>query len=85
MQKWGLKIEMTIGGVLLGIFLTVLFVAVVVFAGMGISSTYTSAGKAGCIVAIVLGILLTVATWVGLAWYYNNTASGQRAMNNTKE
>lgn len=38
----------------------------------------------GPIAGIIVSVVVIVGIWIGLFWYYNNTASGQRAMKTQK-
>lgn len=73
---------MTVGGILIGIFLSLLPLIVI-----GCIAYYLHESN-GHVVAGVLGIVISVivlcAIWIGLAWYYSNTASGQRALKTQK-
>ena len=69
---------MTVGGMIIGI-----FVSILPLMGIGIASWYLKAYKdhiGACIATILVSTVLLVTVWVGLFWYYGNTASGQRAM-----
>ena len=69
---------MTVGGIIIGI-----FVSILPLMGIGIASWYLKDYKdhiGACIATILVSTVLLVTVWVGLFWYYGNTASGQRAM-----
>ena len=66
---------MTIGGILLGICLTV----IIVFSSVGLMA-YLEFGKKGSVITGCIATTVVLITWMGLTWYYNNTASGARAI-----
>lgn len=50
------------------------------FLGAGASIAFMCDSVAGKVISILAAFALTVGLFAGLSWYYNNTASGQRAM-----
>lgn len=65
---------MTIGGwIMFGIF-------AVCFIGGGIFSLAACESIAGKVLGMLVAVVLTVALLVGMLWYFDNTASGQRAL-----
>ena len=67
---------MTIGGY----FLFITLGLVVLTIGIGIAYGVESYGKHFSVIAIVVSVLLVVALFFGMRWYFNSTASGQRAL-----
>ena len=70
---------MTVGGIIISCFLCILpIIAIIVCASLlkeGLSD------HVGALIAgIIISVLVIVGIWVSMFWYYNSTASGQRAM-----
>lgn len=65
---------MTIGGWILFLIMSFIFV------GFGIFVFLNFETACGRISGILIGIILSILLFVGLKWYYANTASGQRAL-----
>lgn len=65
---------MTIGGWIFFGILTVLILGISIVVSCDLDS---ASGKA---LAIIVGIVLVAAIGVGMHWYYNGTAKGQRAL-----
>lgn len=65
---------MTVGGYV-GYGCIVFFVVIIAFALFGMIDS--TAGKISLVIAAAA---IIIATYVGLRWYYNETASGQRAL-----
>lgn len=61
---------MTIGGIVFGIIISLLLLI----------GTILFLGHRSPVATVIVAIVLIVALWVGLFWYYNNTASGARAI-----
>lgn len=61
---------MTIGGIILGIVFSLLFIV----------GTLLSLWHRSPVAAVIVAIVLIAVLWTGLFWYYNNTASGARAI-----
>ena len=65
---------MTVGGwVLFG----VIVFALVIF---GLMLGYAIGDWKGAIAGFIVGILIAIFVLIGMRWYYNNTASGKRAL-----
>lgn len=63
--------------------LTFIITALVIMAFAAITIVVfhdTGIGRIVTIVTIIVSILLTVASYKGIQWYYNNTESGKRAV-----
>lgn len=67
---------MTVGGWIGFIFV----VLIILFASIGISLALCDNTITGVIIGILISIILGIAVFAGFNWYYNNTASGARAM-----
>ncbi len=73
---------MTIGGYVLAIIISVVLLGI----GIGVCFScfddrrYQTAG----VITLIAAIALTILTWVGMRWYYQNTATGQRALKTQK-
>lgn len=67
---------MTIGGIALGIIITLIILVIGACIIFGIA--YDSQFIAG--VTVVLSVVLIICAWIGLNWYYANTESGKRAL-----
>ena len=73
---------MTIGGYVVAIIISVVLLGI----GLGVCYTcfsdrqYETAGA----ITLIAAVILTILTWVGMRWYYQNTASGQRALKTQK-
>lgn len=69
---------MTIGAVVLCIIFTVCII------GFGAFIAYAAYDEGesviGTIISVIVTLLVTIAMWVGVAWYYNNTEAGARAL-----
>lgn len=61
---------MTINGIILGIVFSLLFII----------GTLLFLGHRSPVAAVIVAIVLVAVLWTGLFWYYNNTASGARAI-----
>ena len=72
---------MTLGGVIIGVFLTM--IAVVISAAC-IYKIAEGDNIAIGIIGLVISIICLIAVWIGLVWYYNSTAAGQRAVKTQK-
>ena len=69
---------MTVGGIITGILIS--FIPLIII-GCIAYYMYDSHEHIGlCIAGIILSVIILCGIWVGLAWYFNNTASGQRAL-----
>lgn len=69
---------MTIGG-------WILFIIVAVFIGsLGLFFTVEATTGSSKALAVLFSIILIVALLLGMFWYFNNTASGQRALTDQK-
>jgi len=73
---------MTIGGYILAIIISIVLLGI----GLGVCFScfdgrqYQTAG----VITLIVTIALITLTWVGMRWYYQNTASGQRALKTQK-
>lgn len=65
---------MTIGGWVGFAFIAVFVAIVAICIAVGVNS------KGGAIAVILAGVIIIAAAFFGLRWYFNNTASGQRAL-----
>lgn len=65
---------MTIGGWI--VFIFVVIVVMIISCGFG----YNMYDIIGAVIGILISIILGIAVFAGFNWYYNNTASGARAM-----
>ena len=65
---------MTIGGWILGVFLSIL----IILGAVGIG--FECCGTKGKIIAAIIAVILIIGVFLGLSWYFNNTAAGQRAL-----
>ncbi|MEG2332809.1 MAG: hypothetical protein RSB62_10995 [Bacteroides sp.] len=65
---------MPIGGWIIFI---VIALTILVFGGCGAFAIENVIGKIAC---IVVALILTFGIFAGMQWYYQNTASGQRAL-----
>ena len=69
---------MTVGAIVTCLVLTLIFV------GCGAFVAYVAYdmgdGVIGTIISIVITLVITIAMWVGTAWYFNNTEEGARAL-----
>ena len=72
---------MTVGGVLLGIFISIFAVIIGICCIFKITDGDNIAIG---IIGLILSIICLIGVWVGLVWYYNSTAAGQRAMKTQK-
>lgn len=72
---------MTLGGVIIGIVLSIIGV---IICAVCISTIKEGENLATAITGLILSIICLIAVWVGLAWYYNSTAAGQRAVKTQK-
>lgn len=61
---------MTIGGIILGIIISLLLII----------GTILFLGHRSPVATVIVAIVLVAVLWTGLFWYYNNTASGARAI-----
>ena len=65
---------MTVGGyVLFG-------VLALVFLGAGAGLGYSADDEKGAIIGSIFGLFLSILLFIGMSWWYNNTASGSRAL-----
>lgn len=72
---------MTIGGWLL----TIVFWIVVAVIAFGLLCYFEDMGQhLGAMLAILVGIVCCFLIYLGMHWYFNNTASGQRALTDQK-
>lgn len=68
---------MTIGGWIAFIFITI---CILMLGGAFAFWMFADDNTAICAVSIVVSMLLCALLYVGLTWFYQNTASGQRAL-----
>lgn len=69
---------MTISGIIIGIVISLLPLIAI-----GLIASYLKEAHEHvsiCIIGIVVSVIILCGIWVGLVWYFNNTASGQRAL-----
>ena len=73
---------MTIGGYILAFIISIVLLGV----GVGVCFVCFDDGRNQTIgvITLIVTIALTILTWVGMRWYYQNTASGQRALKTQK-
>lgn len=72
---------MALGGVLIGIVLSI--IGVIICAAC-IYKIKENEGVVIGIIGLILSIICLIGVWVGLVWYYNSTAAGQRAIKTQK-
>lgn len=66
---------MTIGGWIFFGFLALCVLGLTI----GLGATIMETNKVGGIIAIIVGLAITIGMYAGFHWYYSSTASGQRA------
>ena len=63
----------------IGAWVTFILFTIVIFV-IGIVIAVAADDKAWSPISIIISVILTVALFTGMRWYYNSTGSGQRAM-----
>jgi len=71
---------MTIGAWVGFIFCAILLIGFGILIGACVGGGDTK----GCVIGGLIGIILTIFLFMGMFWYYNNTASGARALKSQK-
>jgi len=67
----------TLGAVVLCIIFTICIVGFGVFIAY---MAYEDDSVIGMIISIIVTLVITIAMWAGVFWYYNNTEDGARAL-----
>lgn len=60
------------------------FSLLIMCAGIGLGVTLGADNKAVMILCVVIAAILSLVLFLGMRWYYQNTASGQRALTDQK-
>lgn len=69
---------MTVGAIITCVIFTFI---ILIFGGIIAYAAYDMGDSIiGMIISISITLVITIAMWVGTAWYYNNTEDGARAL-----